>query len=114
LSGDGKDGLVGELLLGKSRENIWKIGSMGGVGGATTWLPFFNIFNSDVFPVEPTIFQETQSREIRRRKIRGLARLDEGDRRWRWTDGIRGASLHVAESGRGPLSPPATVQPSIR
>jgi hypothetical protein len=40
--------------------------------------------------------------------------LDEGDQRWRWIDGIRGESLHVAESGRGPLTPPATVQPSIR
>jgi hypothetical protein len=47
-------------------------------------------------------------------KIGAWQGLDDGDRQWMWTDGIQGESLPAAESGREQLSPPTTVQPSIR
>ena len=54
---------------------------------------FFYIFNSDVFPVELRIFQEARSRKNPPEKIVSWQGFDEGDRQWRWTDGIQGEVL---------------------
>jgi hypothetical protein len=70
---------------------------------------FFYIFNSDVSPVELRIFQEARSRKNPPEKNVSWQGFDEGDRQWRWTYGIQGEVLHVAESWTR-ASPPPEVQ----
>jgi hypothetical protein len=69
---------------------MWKIGSIGGVGGATTWLPIFYIFNSDVFPVELKNPPGSIGSKSAAEKIGAWQGLEESDRRWRWTNSIKG------------------------